>query len=402
MVIAASEMSFGRWFHLRDPERTSFELSPERDVDIWCGDQQILRQLHEYLATAPDRAPKLLFYGAYGTGKTHSLFHCKHILESQRHCLCLYIVWSGFSARTRFSDVFREVIKQLSPKIAIELCRAHFAANKNEFAISGELGRQIHSDIDLRQVLRILAADEPLLTASGALSKKANLAWRWLQCLPLNTTQRNELNVSASLIEDGSPTRLVNILRLFGSLLWEQQNRRLVLIFDEAEQAQQLRHKTDALNHVASATRALFDRDHQEIGILVAFFATNLAEQVLIRQDTVSRLSLTRQIIELRALLRVEQRIDFLEAVLNALVDPRQSKNAPLQTSALLLLAERGDQLDLLIEENPRNIRSSRGDFTPRMLLKALDQVTRAAYRDLQREITRDYLRQKFPQLGGV
>lgn len=390
-------MTLGRWFHLRDSERTSFELSPERDADIWCGDPQVEKNLREALRAGIEQGvPKLLFYGEYGTGKTHSLFHCRRILEDRR-CHCVAVVWSGFSSRTRFSDLFRETMKSVSPSLPARLVRDHLREHQGEFILPGDLGELVRSDSDLRQALTTLADCESLFPAP-TLNERGNLAWRWLQCFPLNAKQRKDLGVAASLSERDSPAHLVNVLRLIGALLRERKDQKLVFLFDEAEQTNELRHNRDALNSFASAIRALFDRSQQDIGILLSFYAPRLEEQVFIRPDTFSRLDAS-QIIQLRPLDKREERIDFLEAVLTQLVERGQPKHFPFQTTALLLLAERCDQLDMLIEHDPRSIKSSRGDFTPRTILKALNLVTRTAFSQGEQEISREFLRKHFPML---
>ncbi|MFP2908926.1 hypothetical protein ACLESD_28530 [Pyxidicoccus sp. 3LFB2] len=399
-TVEKSSATLGEWFHLKDPTRTTFELDPERDAEFWCGDPEIRDRLIEALRDGLDNGvPHLILFGEYGTGKTHALFHCKWTLEQQERtprAHCVRIEWSGFSSRTRFIDVYRETLDRLGLGLVAELIRDHWQTH-GRFRIPGDLGDFLEQDSDLQRALLIIAQTNELFVFRAP-NAKVVLAWRWLKGLALNQSQRRELNVSASLVEEAKPTRLVNLLRMLGYFMARRRDggRKLILMYDEGEQVDELRRSRDALNSFASATRALFDRSQSEVGVILAFFGARLEESALIRPDTHSRLDQDRQVISLPPLATMEKRRDFLDNVLRALVSPGQGPHYPFDAAARNFFAEHCGRFGVGLKEERFSFLTGGGEPTARTVLVALEAVTRAAYNLRERKITTSFMRNRF------
>lgn len=394
--------SFSEWFHLKDSGRSTFELDQERDAHMWCTEPDLERRLRSGLEAGlrDEGVPRLILYGEYGTGKTHALNHCKWLVEKQlrntQNVIFRHHIWSGFDRRTRFLDIYRETLdKALGMSLVRELVRSHFQNNSYKLHLPRELDEALGQDQDLVTTLRELAQPEHFPGMPAA--KKTLVAWRWLKGLALSSSERGNLGVSASLSERTTPVHLVRILELIGYLLKAQRGQRLVLLFDEGEQFNNL--PTEGRDDIAAAIRALFERQRQYVGILLAFWATREGPGDLIRSDVYSRLNPDQQVFELATLNQVEARRAFISAVLRELTKDDVSADFPFEPAALTLVSETCERLVAGLEVNLPGLYTSRREVTPRTVLIALNRVARLAY-DLQvRPISEAFLRTHFPHL---
>jgi len=401
--VAATPVSFGEWFHLRDRQRATFELDPERgDARLWCGDPRIRETLKNALFGGIDRGvPQLILYGEYGTGKTHALRHCEWMLKNDSKYGAVHILrieWAGFGGRTRFVDLYRETMGRLGLPFISSLMRDHFGVHK-ELDIPRHLVDALGQDTDLRTVLRRLARLDALPNMLHLPDAYTNLGWRWLTGHALNQSERKTLNVSASLVENANPARLAALLQLWGHLLQRHHGKKLLLLYDEAEQAHQLERNRDALNSFTSAIRALFDRSQKDVGVLLAFYATDLYENALIRPDTYSRLNLPEQVIQLGVLATAASRRDFLGRVLAELVESGQPEYHPFDQPAFDYFAEHCEKLLIGTADDRKRMLSRQGEPTPRTVLVAAASVTRAAYNVGERRISVEFMNRHFPRL---
>lgn len=394
--------SLGTWFRLKDPARAGFEIDPASDAQLWCGPEaersNLLTALLDGLSHS---APKLIFYGEYGTGKTHALHHCQYVLYNnplwKGRVHCVRVDWSGFTRRTRFSDLYRETMRAIGQDLVAKLIRMHFAASPPT-KLEGDLAEMLHTDQDLNRVLDAMHNGAGFWT--GSRTELFAYAWRWLTCLSVTQSQRNRLNVAATLLEEASPTRLVKLLRLWGRLLRIYEDKRLIILFDEAEQADVLRRNSDASNSFTSAIRGLYDREQSDIGVLLAFFGDTLHENGLVRPDTDSRIDHGRQVFAFGPLSTPAKRLEFLDRVLTSL--GTVPLPYPFDSAARVFFAEQCESFLIGFDDEVSRLMTRRGELTPRAVLMALDAVTRAAHRDGVQEITVPFMKKLFPRSAAT
>ncbi len=401
-----SSETLGDWFKLKDRKRLTFELDPERgDARFWCGDSTVQEQVKSAVFDGLDQGvPRLIVYGEYGTGKTHALRHCEWMLDNdQTHGAVQVkrIEWAGFGSRTRFVDLYRDTMGRLGLPFISSLVHAHFFKNK-ALSLPSHLAEPLGQDTDLEIVLRQLARLDSLSNVTRLPDAKTNMAWRWLTGHVLRQSDRKALNVSASLLENATPARLVPLLQLWGYLSELHHNKKLLLLYDEAEQVSELKRNRDALNSFTSATRALFDRSQKDIGVILAFYATDLNESDLIRPDTLSRLNPAEQVIQLGALATPDKRREFLRRVLVELVEPGHGEYHPFEPAAFAHFAEHCEKLLIGLADERRKLLTRQGDPTPRTVLVALESITRVAYNLRAPTISIDFMTRHFPRLRNV
>src|SRR3954469_23276968 len=75
-------MSLKDYFHLK---KDAFNIDPKHDAEVYFGyeplQERIVNRLREDFVQER-RVPKFFLYGRYGSGKTHSLFHIRHVLTT--------------------------------------------------------------------------------------------------------------------------------------------------------------------------------------------------------------------------------------------------------------------------------------------------------------------------------
>jgi len=396
-----TRVSFSEWFHLKETSRTTFELDQERDAHFWCTGLELEQRLQNGLLDGlrEERVPRLILYGEYGTGKTHALHHCRWLVERQPDLASVitfrHHVWSGFDRRTRFLDIYRETLdRALGINLVADLLRSHWRTYRT-LSLPQDLETALGQDQDLLTTLQALAQLEQFPGMPAG--KRTLIAWRWLKGLALSQSERQTLGVSASLSELGAPVHLVRILELIGHLLKVHCGQRLVLLYDEGEQFNNL--PAEGRDDIASAIRALFDRQRQHLGILLAFYATREGPGDRIRPDVASRLEPDRQVFELPTLNTVDERRGFAVQVLRELIQEGEPSDSPFEPPALTFLSEHCERLVAGLEVRLPGLYSSRREVTPRTVLIALNRVARLAY-DLQVSlISISFIRKHFPHL---
>src|SRR4051794_19899285 len=94
---------FAEWFCLKDHK--TFMVQPNRDPDFYFGRSDLEQAIKSRLdrGILLQGVPKMVLYGAFGAGKTHTLYHIKWYLEHE-------------VANTKFEVRYVEVPPDLSKK----------------------------------------------------------------------------------------------------------------------------------------------------------------------------------------------------------------------------------------------------------------------------------------------
>ena len=97
---------------LRDPDRSSLNLSPAADADLFVDIDGLASQVRDWLGVG---APKGAVYGTYGTGKSHLLQYVARTLAPDRRFRSVYVELTGFGRKATFFDVHLRVMNVLLP-----------------------------------------------------------------------------------------------------------------------------------------------------------------------------------------------------------------------------------------------------------------------------------------------
>lgn len=274
---------FATWFCLKN--RQNFTIDPQvnsQDAQYYFGRdeerERLLKQIRKSFI-AP-RVPKIYIGGAYGSGKTQTLFYLANYLKTSpppsmkglAHTLYLTIEIRSNSTATNFHT---QLLESLGKDVVSRWVRTLFDKT---------------SDFD--NALLEIVADPNIFLALKELRStgdSAFTAWRWLTGQGLKPSELNTLKLTRNLGEVGS-VDLVNALVAIGNLS-RRVDENLIFLVDEAEQLLNVR-SGDATESIHDYLRKLSEPANASVGFLIAFTANvpDEAPPVLMRPDILGRI----------------------------------------------------------------------------------------------------------------
>ena len=276
-------------------QRENFILDPLRDFECFARidiDTRIIAQdLDTDLITG--LAPKRLFFGPYGGGKTHTLMRAMQELKSQTPIRSFRVECPDLSRRSRFHDLYREgIMRELGQDFVVGLfgdaVQSVLGARRNEML--NRLTELLEDEEIAKGAIRLVDPNFDELRF-----------WRWISGVAMSRADLDDLSQTQDLTQ-AEAARLADIIRLIGRLLSEQQKTRLVLILDEMERLRSIGAET-ITTFVSGFTR-LVDPNQKDVSILMGASAALESEMVEVFSmggPVVSRLS-SEAIIEIPAL----------------------------------------------------------------------------------------------------
>lgn len=294
----------------RDTLQPDAEHEPELYVDL---DGVVSRSMVRLAA----RAPKLVIFGDYGTGKTHLLHVLKATVDPERFAP----VYVKLEAYGRVAE---------SRTLHGDICAALEAAGLQRSAVQSP---PEGLEPDILRAFAALAAepDHPDVRA-------------WLHARGITPTQSRKLGFSGRLADRARGVTYATIWRAFGHSIRQTTGRELLLLLDETETFQEIVDPTRAAD-LGVAVRELVDHANKDCGVVMGLTMPRVRRDLSVhpifaRSDVMSRVS--DILIQLRGLEDEPRRRAFLSQLLDKLLlDP----TALLQPPALDLLAQRGPDL---------------------------------------------------------
>jgi hypothetical protein len=252
--VALSE--FADWFCLNS-DRT-FAVSPNRDPEFYFGRGELAESITQRLrrGITVQRVPKMVLFGAFGAGKTHTLYHIKWFLE---HHL-----------ETRFEVRYVETPPDISRKSTYALLHRAMMDRVGVAAVrrllEGFINRNLGPDLENRLRAYFLE-DEDLVNVVRQLAQRGPqelTAWKWLRGEQLSDAQLSQIGVArAPELAD-----LLNILMILGQLFIDIEDARLVFLIDELEQLEYV--TGDEISTWEIAFRKLSDQENRSVGFVFA------------------------------------------------------------------------------------------------------------------------------------
>ncbi|MCK6524844.1 hypothetical protein L6R49_25865 [Myxococcota bacterium] len=370
--------TFAEALNLEDRSRTSLSLNAKADWAIYSDYAEVLPKLTQALKRG-GKAPKLMVFGTFGMGKTHTLRHTAQVLiqELPVRLTPLFIDIESVSARTTFLDIYRLIFAQLEGTLLKDLIEGPDWTRLNWERF--ELPPVVHEAVkELQRALKLSIAPDP--------QKVAQLrAWFSGQGLTLSATLK--LGLSARLIDYGSPSVLVSLLRAFSQYARACDRPGYMLFIDEGSTRSISRDSVQALNALSEGFRSLADPSNDDMGVMFAVH-TIPGRPPLLRNDVMQRLQ--GETIELPPMRTPAQVARFIKGLNVAM-----ARQPWFEEDALALFAE-GALRTGASHETP-------GQLTPRDLFRLLQLVgERIGLTDLQLPLNAAQVRPMFPSSGRV
>ena len=322
-------MEFKEWFCLKD--RDNFSIDPKvtpTDARFYFGrddiKEQIVKQIR--ISFVDPGVPKMIIYGAYGSGKTQTLYHIKHYLSTNKPKDCkfkplLIHLDLEMQKKSDHTSWHSQLLEALGKDNVQGWLQKMIDARGN---IDDELSG-IYKDPNIRECIKKL-----LLSGDIALS-----AWRWLSGQAMSNKELNELRVTRNLgqqcVED-----LTECLIGIGNLA-KKNGEIIIFLMDEAEQ---FRDVTDggSMKLLHDYLRKLSESSNKSVGFIIAGFALSVDDmpEWYIRPDIQRRLG-NNNIIEIPPLPAVREVEIFIDELITEFVDRSKAegkiKSEKLKTS---------------------------------------------------------------------
>jgi hypothetical protein len=251
-------------------KRSNFVLDPERDFDCFARTdidvQGLVERLRVDLVT--ELAPKRMFFGPYGAGKSHTLIFAAKQLERLTPIKTIRMECPNLTKKSRFVDLYREGIMRV---LGQDLVLGLFEQLVLEAYRKSRDERTAH--------LRDLLQDDELVRAAGKLVDEEferDLFWRWFSGVSLSRSELEPLRVTSDLTA-AEPARLAAFLTSIGRLLRRFDRRTLLFVFDEMERLQNL--DSDSIGNYLTAFTKLADPLQNDLAIVIGYSA-DLAEEI--------------------------------------------------------------------------------------------------------------------------
>jgi hypothetical protein len=282
-------MDFAERFHLTNRDR-AFEIAPwyPEDAGIYFGNRELNSELEGRIQAgyALGKPPKIYLSGRWGAGKTHHLYHLKHVLETTAWPGGRTFIAPYFQIECDDATTFSYLHKKMMNALGVDLVKqavSDFLMGFGAATARSEAQARMFGSANLVVATQVLSIGD------------AQLAWKWLSGERLSGGELRSLNVTTNL-EDTS--ELVDVLVRIGRLL-NSQNCDLIFFVDELEGLRNVT-KPNASSSWHDGMRNLADNMNNSVGYVFGIFVdTNNPFPGFIIEDDIVRRMGQRNSIEL-------------------------------------------------------------------------------------------------------
>ena len=244
------------WFGLKTEHR-DFTIETDGDARLFFARHEIDEQLHSILRRSfrTGSPPKMVLYGDWGVGKTHTMRHLEYVIESNPSfpAVVVFVELPDITTKSTFQVAHAALLDALGPTQAQQWV----------------LQYQTHYPTDAQERIKEFTQSSDIATAFAnllALGEGRRIAWDWLRGIPLSSADARLAGLPPSLSQSNS---LVKVLEMFGRLASEIDEKLLVFMLDEATKLGYVSNQ-DAINHWTNAFKSLADQQTKEVGFIVS------------------------------------------------------------------------------------------------------------------------------------
>ncbi|MBW1998472.1 MAG: hypothetical protein JRJ29_10980 [Deltaproteobacteria bacterium] len=385
-------MDFKEWFCLND--RDSFTIDAKVNPDdarFYFGRNEISKRIKRQLRISfvEPKVPKMIVYGAFGSGKTQTLYHLKHFLLNEKPEACkqdLKILHIDLEMHSKSDcrDWHLQIMETLGKEVTAKWVDSLFAQVQN---LDNEL-QTIFKDNNIAEAVKNLrlGGDTGLF------------AWRWLcgQQLPARDLER--LHVTRNLGDIGAGD-LVNALVGIGRLA-ERNGEKIIFLMDEAEHFSRVK-TGDQSESIHTYLRKLAEPWNSSLGFILSSYALTLDDmaEIIVRSDVRTRIG-ENNFVEIPPLPSIQDVQAFLKELLAELVEQNkaeekiQSDSLGVSLETYPFTAEAFDMLCDYASQDPTKA-------LPRNLIKAVNECAISAWDEKKSIIEANIVNEIAPLIFG-
>lgn len=242
------------YFGLKKP---SFMLSPSVDYDCYAGRQEEQENLLERIEDALDieSAPRLVLWGVYGGGKTHTQHYLGKKVLKELAVDSIYVECPDLQKKSTFLDYYNEIMKTIGSNRVKKLIHQYLVTK---------------TDVGFRQLLA--SEDMANVCSKFVISSGEDeiRAWRWIVGEQVSATDAIGLGATSALDSRTATRFLINL----GRLNERVDNKKLVILADEMEKLGNVTD-ADALRTFETAFREISEKLQTSLGLIFACYASD-------------------------------------------------------------------------------------------------------------------------------
>jgi len=349
--------TFKEWFCLNNRETFTIDAKVNpTDARFYFGRDPLRDRMKKQINRGfiDPQVPKMMIYGAYGSGKTQTLYYLAYELDANPPASC--------KGKPHSVHLDIEVqSKSMADQWHLQMMEALGMAT-----VQGWLQQLYSQTAHFDPEVDKLAGDPNIAMVFKELrGGQAFNAWRWLTGQKLPAGDLQSLKVTRNLVDVGVGD-MVASLQALGNLA-RSVGACLIFFIDEMEELINIR-QGDAAQSWHQYTRKLSDNSNSSVGFVIGFKAVTVDEapKMIVQEDILSRIS-RQNLIELETLSAPANVKTFVEEMLKHLIEqpkaekliqkeklPSTIKTYPFTATAFDLLCDYACQD--AIKSTPRNI----------------------------------------------
>jgi hypothetical protein len=259
------------WYGLKEAHN-DFSIENDTDANLFFARHELDKDLNSMLRRSfrTGTPPKLVLYGDWGVGKTHTMRHIAHVIASNSDFrgTVVFVELPDIGAKSTFQVAHAALLDALGHERASDWARKYYTKHPSDarerikqFTQSGDVGTAFDSLISHGEARRI--------------------GWDWLRGVTLSASDARLVGLPAVLTQS---TQLVRVLQMFGRLSLEIDETLLVFMLDEATKLINVSNN-DAVNHWLNAFKVLADPLTKEVGLIVSISVVDRDDMALPLQD---------------------------------------------------------------------------------------------------------------------
>ena len=371
--------------------RPRLRIDPEHDASWFFGNKSVegrlLSRIHNDFNIRG--VPKCGIVGRFGYGKTHSLYHIKHIFERNfdefpavPFVLRVAPYDEGTPGLNGWEYIHSKMLNAMGESflrtIVIEFDKLPEARTKS---LTDEMVKVFKfGDENLKKSLANILSGYFLLEVRSTL-----VAWKWLRGAKLGkgeSFQDTGITKTLDTAED-----MVDILCNFGNLVRKVRNEGILFLIDEAQALDEIKKR---LIEIQNAFLRLVDNQNEDVGFIIAYFGTARAAavpKIFHRDDILSRLGVSTTntedaFIDLKSVINTEKDIrDFILSILDGIIDEKKAQKliadfnltGRVQPKEIPFTKEAIERITKVLYEQEPNRNA-------RMIIETLARLTAIAY----------------------
>lgn len=385
-------MEFKEWFCLN--KRDSFTIDAKVNADdakFYFGRDEKLENIKAQLRRSfvEPGVPKMVIFGPYGSGKTQTLYHIKHVLLNDKPEACkeeplILHLDLEMHSKSDCSGWHVQILETLGKEVVSQWMDDLFASVQN-----------------FDNELKIIFRDNNLAEATKNLrvgGETAHLTWRWLCGRKMTASELERLRVTRSLGDIGAGD-MVKALIGIGRLA-ERNGKRIIFLMDEAEHFTRIR-TGDQSESIHTYLRKLSEPWNASLGFILSAYALTRDDmaEIIVRSDIRTRIG-ENNFIEIPPLPSVRDIQIFLKELLKQLIEQKEAEKKIQDESLSVGLetypftVEAFDTLCEFASQDPTKA-------LPRNLIKAVNECAISAWYERKHIIGPNIINEVAPLVFG-